>query len=634
MRVQERVRGLTVVAVTVAFAAVCPAADAQEQPARTVLTIYWGPENFPGTEQIDSAIQHVLRTHSAAPVSYFTEYLETEEFPQETASAALRDYIRRKYDGRHVDVVIAVTSAALQFTLRYREELFAGVPIVFLSARLPQVAAEHTVPGITGVLSDAPYDETLALALTLHPSTTRVFVVARAPSVQGYEDRVRSALNRFSSRVELTYLDERTVPALLAAVKAIPARSVLLYTRYASDGDSSGLYPDQIARLMAAASAVPIYTIDDVYLGIGVVGGIMRTGETTGSRLGAITRRILEGSRPEDIPIADVPTAPVFDWRQVKRWGIDPSQLPSGSLIRFRTPTAWESYSWYIVGTIAIVAAQLMLITGLLTQRSRRRRAERIVHAREASLRTSYHRIRQLAGQLINAQEAARASIAQDLHDDICQRLAMVSTAIDRLKTSSGHIQDAKTQRLFATLARDAHVTFEVVRTLSHDLHPATLRLLGLVPAIKTHCTEVATRHNVRVIFTADGDLQHVSDDVAVCFFRIAQESLRNGVEHGAAHRLTVSLTSSGDDIEMIVTDDGSGFNRDAASRAGTGVGVISMEERARAIGGTLLIVSSEERGTTVRVTAPLNPPRPFSVPDDSGPPETMAAVAQSPVTT
>jgi signal transduction histidine kinase len=559
------------------------------------------------------------------PVNYFAEYLETEELPQEAASAALGEYIKRKYEGRHIDVVIAVTSAALQFVLRYREKLFRDVPIVFLSARLPQVAPEHSAAGITGVLSDAPYDETLALALGLHPSTKRVFVVARSPSVEGYDDLVRAALNRFSSLVKFTYIDARTVPALLAAVKTIPAQSVLFYTRYAPDGSSSGTYPDKVARLMAAASPVPIYTIDDVYVGSGVVGGIMRTGEATGRRLGEIASQILDGTRPEDIPIADVPMTPVFDWRQLRGWGIETSQLPADSRVLFRTPTVWEMYGWYIVGAMTIVMVQLALIARLVTERARRRRAEGIVRARETSLRTSYDRIQQLAGRLINAQEAARASLAQDLHDDICQRLAMVSTTIDRLRRSSGQIQGDATQHSFTDLRNDTRKTFDAVKQLSHDLYPAALRVLGLAPALENHCAEIATRHNVEVRFTAEGDLRHIPSDVAISFFRIAQESLRNSVVHGAAHRLAVSLARSGNNIDMTVADDGCGFNLDAVGYHASGFGIVSMEERARVIGGKLHISTAVQQGTTIRISVPLLPPRRVSIPDVSARTDAMA---------
>jgi two-component system sensor histidine kinase UhpB len=199
----------------------------------------------------------------------------------------------------------------------------------------------------------------------------------------------------------------------------------------------------------------------------------------------------------------------------------------------------------------------------------------------------------------------------------------MVSTAIDHLKGLSGTIQGARAQRSFAELASDTRHMFDAIRRLSHDLHPATLRVLGLAPALKTHCAEIAMRHRVHVTFTAGGDLQHLPSDVAVCCFRIAQESLRNGIDHGAARRLTVSLTRSGDDVEMTITDDGCGFDLETVSRNGDGVGVIGMEERARTIGGTLHIVTGAQRGTTVRLRARLKLGPPVGAPDAS-----VAAVA------
>jgi len=622
MRLRTCARELTVVAVTVlAPGTLCAPASAQTHAPRTVLTIFQNSEDFPGTARSDAAIRNAL-AQADVPITYFAEYLENEEFP-ETASLALRDYILRKYKGSHIDIVIAAASGALQFALRYRAELFPDTPIVFIAVVVPEDVINHRVSGITGVLTDTPFSETLELALNLHPLTKQVFVVAQGPSGAGYDERVRSKLKGFSNRVQLTYIEARTVTAVIAAVKAVPPGSLILYTRSTLNDAGRVVYPDEMARLIAEASRVPIYTATDVYMGSGVVGGMVRSPDTSGTRLGHIARQVLDGTPPESIAVRPMETTPIFDWRQVKRWGIDPAKLPAGSQILFRTPTAWETYRWYIVSTIGVVTAQLLLITGLLTQRERRRRVERIVRAREESLRASYDRIRLLARRLINAQEAARTSLAQDLHDDICQRLAMISTSIDLLKTSSGGIKDVNSQRFFESLARDTRKTFEAVRQLSHDLHPATLRVLGLVPALKAHCTEVARRHHVEVVFAAEGSLEHLPDDFAVCFFRIAQESLRNGIEHGAAHRLTLSLTRSGDDIEMTVTDDGKGFSLDAVSHGTSGVGVISMEERAGAIGGTLHIVSGAERGTTIRIRAPLKSAPAMTLPDAGAETET-----------
>jgi len=104
------------------------------------------------------------------------------------------------------------------------------------------------------------------------------------------------------------------------------------------------------------------------------------------------------------------------------------------------------------------------------------------------------------------------------------------------------------------------------------------------------------------VSFTADGDLAGVRPDVAVGLFRIAQESLRNGIIHGAARRLTVSLARTGDEVELTVTDDGRGFDLEAARSGGRGLGLVSIEERAHAFGGHVHIVTELEQGTTIRV--------------------------------
>jgi len=537
---------------------------------------------------VDGAIREAVSR--AGPVRYYAEYLKTEDFPPETASLALRNYIRDNFRGRHIDVVIADAAPALQFALRFRE-LFPDTPIVFVSGQIPDVMMNHAAIRVTGIVNDTAFAETLDLALRLHPFVRRVFVVAHSPLSEGYDERVRAALRPFSQRTELTYIQEPSVPRLLAAVKAVPAESLILYTRYAPNDRDAPVYPDEIARRIAEVSPVPIYCATDLYMGSGVVGGMIRGNYATGRRVGEIARQILDGTPPERIPVGALQLVPMFDWRQVQRWRIDPSRLPLGSELRYRTPTIWEAYRRYIVWTVAVIAGQLVLIAALATQHARRRRAD--------------ERIRHLAGRLINAQEVTRAALARDLHDGVCQELAAVSIAVNGLKNSSGNIQDPHTQQALLKLHNETLGIVEGIRRLSHDLHPAALHLLGLAAALKAHCAEVAKRNRVHVDFTIENDLRDISPDVALTLFRIAQEAMRNAIEHGQALRISVSLARSGDDVELIVSDDGWGFDLDAARQDGRGLGLVSMEERARACGGQVQIVTGLSVGTTIRVRCP-----------------------------
>ena len=597
---------IIVAATVVGWLSVCPTASGQQAPVRTVLALYLGEEEFPTNPVTQSALREALTSRSDIPVEYFGEFLERERFSPELASEALREYIRTKYRGRRIDLVIAMTDQVVQFALDNRQELFPDAPIVFTGLRVPNDTIRTAGPGMTGIRVSNAHGETLKLALELHPSAEQVFVVAHSPNQQSVA-AVRGELSRFSQRVKVTFIDEESLPRLLAAVRAVPQRSLILYIWHAQDEPGQVKYSDEFARLVAQAAAVPVYGTSDFYIGSGIVGGVVRETQETAFRAGELALRILSGTRAQDIPIEDSRVVPTFDWRQILRWRIDPSRLPAGSDIRFKTPTVWESYRWYIVGTLVVVAAQLMLIVGLLTERASRRRAE-------ASLRTSYQRIRQMAGRLINAQEAARADIARDLHDDVCQQLAYVSIGVSTLKSSSGDIQGAQTQQAFSDLERETQDAFEGIRRLSHDLHPASLRILGLAPALKTHCTEVEKRHNVEVAFKA-GDLGRLHPDIAVCFFRIAQESLRNGVMHGEAKRFDVSLARFGEHIEMTVTDNGRGFDVEAVRHNGGGLGLVSMEERAHVVGGGVQIITRIGQGTTIRVRGPVEPTKAIRLP-------------------
>ena len=558
--------------------------------------------------RFDAALREALLSDPNIEVEYYAEYLETEEFGETTADTSLRDYIRSKFHDTRLDVVIVNTRPAVDFALRYRAELFPSLPIVFVATTPPAALLRGEIPGTTGVVRDPSQIGTLELALKLQPKTTRVHVVAYAPLVEGYQERIASALAGVSRGVTLTYANEPTLAEALATIRRLPADSVIFYTRYSPIAASRVLMPDEVFTQIANASPVPIYSSSDINLGIGVLGGMMRSEIEMAGRLGQITLRILAGAKPEDIPIENPRLAPMFDWRELRRRHIDESRLPSGSDIRFRVPTVWELYGNYIIGTLVVVSAQLLLIVGLLHSRARLRRADNIIRAREASLRTSYDRIRQMAGRLINAQEAARAEIARDLHDDVCQRLASVSIGVGSLKNSTGRLEEPGTQEEIAELECETRDAFESIRRLSHDLHPATLRLLGLTPALRSHCQEIAKRHGVQVQFSSVDSIGTIHPDVAVCFFRVAQESLRNSVLHGGAKQMTVTMGRDGEALDVTVVDDGRGFDVAAVRNNGRGLGLVTMEERVNLVGGHMSIVSVPGQGTTVRVRGPVNP--------------------------
>jgi signal transduction histidine kinase len=579
-----------------------------EPVQKRVLIVHGGPESFIGNDIFDNRLRAVLFAHQTLQVEAHSEYLENEEFG-DVASSSLREYLRLKFAAGRPDLVIANAAPAVEFVLQNRDALFPHAPVAFISASEPAGLRDGTLHGVTGVLRYTSQAETVDMALRLHPQTTRLHVVAYAPAVDGFQERVLSALAGFSQRLQLTFANEPSLPEMLAVIKTLPADSLIFWVRYSPVTTGRVIHPHEFLPTVSAIAQVPIYASLDNTLGNGVLGGMMRDNGGDATKLGEMALRILEGRAPESMPLEAAEVQAVFDWRQLQRWGIKESALPPGAETRYREPGIWQLYGGYIAATFVVVAAQLALIAGLLRERRRGRRAGHVIRASEASLRRSYERIRRMAALLINAQEAARAEIARDLHDDVCQRLASVGMSVSSLKRATRDMVGPNAQRAFERVDRDTKSALDSIRRLSHELHPAMLLSQGLDSAVRGHCAQVEERSAVEVKLLPGEPLGDVHPDAAVCLFRILQESLRNGIVHGEARRLTVALSRDEDQLALEVTDDGCGFDVGATLANRTGLGLMMIEERASLLGGRAQIVSTAGVGTTVRAVVPADLP-------------------------
>ncbi len=228
-----------------------------------------------------------------------------------------------------------------------------------------------------------------------------------------------------------------------------------------------------------------------------------------------------------------------------------------------------------------------------------RKQAEEALRESTAALRSSHGRIQHLAGKLIAAQEAERKRIARELHDDLNQKLAALAIAIGKTKQDI-ETTDVVQDRLTDFQRRTVELT-EDVRRLSHRLHPATMEHVGLVAALKAYCTEFSKNKGISIQMSVPDDLEPVPPDVALCLYRITQESLRNIGKHSGASEARVMLTATDDGLKLLISDTGAGFEVDQ-SEGSKGLGLISMQERVRLVGGTFLLKSRPGMGTELEV--------------------------------
>jgi signal transduction histidine kinase len=370
-----------------------------------------------------------------------------------------------------------------------------------------------------------------------------------------------------------------------------------------------------LSRIAATANA-PTYGWADAAVETGIVGGRRRDQLTLIKVIAALGLRVLRGERADDIPVSAPDTdVDSVDWRQLRRWRLDESRVPTGTRVLFRPPSMWDQYKGYIVSAVMLMVAQTALIGGLLLQRAKRRRveldlrgSERELRGSQARLRVSYDRIRYLSRRLLGEQEAERARIARELHDDINQQLAVLAIELDRLR--SDQLQSRGATRLSRALATAQDISTSV-RELSHRLHPARLQLMGLVAALDGLRHDLSPPH-LSIAFRHRDVPAEIDQNIALCVFRVAQEALGNAVKHSDAAHVRVELTGGPSSVALTITDDGKGFDVECLPNAG--LGLVSMRERVEAVGGVLEIDATPRMGTRLRVTVPTQSLEPAPV--------------------
>jgi PAS domain S-box-containing protein len=211
----------------------------------------------------------------------------------------------------------------------------------------------------------------------------------------------------------------------------------------------------------------------------------------------------------------------------------------------------------------------------------------------------------ELSGRLIHAQEEERARIARELHDDLSQRIALLQIGLDQFEQDAGALP-SQGRRQLHRIAELAGEVSSGIHGLSHQLHPSKLDTLGLLPSLGALCKELSSLHNLQVQFVHRDIVEPIPREVTLCVFRIVQEALRNVVKHSGASGAEVELWGHADRIDLLISDSGAGFNPEAVN-GGTGLGLVSMRERLRLLGGQLLIESKPECGTQIRVRVPLS---------------------------
>jgi signal transduction histidine kinase len=570
-----------------------PHAVAQLTEAKNILVLYSQEREMGIYAPLDKALRSQLDADSSQPLVFYTEYLDLLRFPDETHQQQLLEYLRVKYTKRKIDLIFVVSPLALNFLLKNEDDLFHGIPVVFTSVNIRTVEKLSLKPNITGIAVNRTIRDTLDVALRLQPDTVHVIIPGGTSAIErGWTEDLRVLLSPYETHLTLSYVNDLSMANLLRMVSNPPPHTIVLFSAlYFYDGAGHYFLPEEALDLITRASKAPVYGTDQTYLGRGIVGGHLYNAAEVGADAGKVGARILSGELPQNIPVQVVnPNYDGFDARQLKRWNISEARLPPGSVVRFRQPSLWDLYKWYILGCAAVFLLQFVFVVALIRLTRK--------------LRQSESGLRDLSQNLINAQENERKRIARELHDDFSQRLALLRNQIVQLGQDDRGQTALDPGTVSAVCSAVDDLTNDLHR-LSYALHSSKLELLGLDAALKELCDQVARGYPISVEFHSTELSASVPPDVALCLYRVAQEALSNAAKYSGTSHAVVTLSNGNGRVRMRIADNGKGFD---TSRASKGMGLASMCERLRLVNGDLVIVSKPGAGTQVTAQVTLVP--------------------------
>jgi signal transduction histidine kinase len=440
---------------------------ADAEPKRVMMLHSFGPRFKPWSDY-EQAIRSEISRQWRKPVDFLDHSLVNARRDDEESESAFVEYLRTLYASRPVDLIVAIGAPSANFIQRHRQRLFPTTPMVFTAVEQRRVQYDKLTENDTVVAVAHDFPAAFENILRVLPLTKNIAIVNGAsPNEKFWLEEMRRELAPLAGRVELRWYDELSFQNILLDAARLPPHSAIFWHLMNVDAAGVAHETNEALNKLSSSASGPIFSYDGSFFGEAIVGGPMHSVHDSSRITAAVAVRILNGEKAGDIKT--LPTgfaAPIFDWRQMRRWGISESNLPAGSTVYFREPTAWERYSWQIAFITAVILIQAGLIAILLNEHRRRQLAE--VQARQRMDELAHINRFSTAGELT-------ASIAHEINQPLGSILTNAETAGAILDSANPDIAELKD--IVKDILQDDRRASEVIRRMRSLLKKAPFEL-------------------------------------------------------------------------------------------------------------------------------------------------------------
>lgn len=606
----------TALAIALLLATPCQSLATDPAPKRVLMLHSFGPRFKPWSDY-EQAIRSEIGRRWQKPVDFLDQSLVNARLEDENAEGLFAECLRALYTSRPVDLIVAIGAPAAAFVQRYRQTLFPATPMIFTAVEQRRVEYEKLTENDTVVAVAHDFPAAFDNILRVLPLTNTIAVVnGTSPNETFWKDVLRRELAPLAGRVEFRWYDEKSLEEILIDAARLPPHSAIFW--HLMNVDAAGVAHeanDALNKLLRAANA-PIFSYDSSFFGEAIVGGPMHSARQLSEITAAVAIRILNGEKAGDIKTE--PTgfaAPIFDWRQMQRWGISESNLPPGSTVYFRETAVWERYSWQIALVTALILIQAGLIAVLLNEHRRRQWAE--VQSRQRMAELAHVNRFSTAGELT-------ASIAHEINQPLGSILTNAETARAILRSPTPDI--AELNEIVDDILKDDRRANEVIRRMRSLLKKAPFELKNfdlndLVRDTVEFLSSLAVGRKVELVSRITSDALPVLGD-RIQLQQVILNLVVNGIDamrdRPSQSRVISIRTSRGESFaELSVSDRGSGIPEDklkevfepfyTSKAEGMGMGLSIARTIIEAHGGVISAKNRDHGGATFRINLPLS---------------------------
>jgi signal transduction histidine kinase len=607
----RRICATAALIVSLAASLGCSAGIAAESK-RVMLLHSFGSDFKPWSEYAKS-IRTELKQQSPWPLDITEHSLVTARSPDEDPEAPFVEYLRALFAKRPLDLIVSIGAPAAAFVQRHRHRLFAATPMVFTAVDQRRVQYSSLTANDAVVALRINYLSAFENILQVLPDTKDVIVVVgTSPIEKFWKEAIGKEVEPLANRIKLSWTDELSFEALLKQASALPPHTAIFWELMIVD--AAGVVHEgdvPLTRLHAVANA-PIFSYDESFFGNAIVGGPLLLAADTGRQTAAVGIRILNGEKPGEIRAPVVQFAsPVFDWREMQRWGISKNSLPPGSEILFRSPTAWEQYRGYILAFFAAILIQSALILWLVYEHWRRQRAEILARNTMSEL-THVNRVATV-GEL-------SASIAHEVRQPLAAMLANAEGALRWLKKGKLEEVRAGLKDIVSEGFRANDIITNLRAMFKHDVQEKTLVDINkLVSSVLALVVIDLQKHEIELQTQLDEQIPQVLGN-QVQLQQVILNLVMNAIEAMSSSQIRVlrikTALSQPNKVHVSVEDTGTGIKPSDVDRLfkplfttkarGMGMGLSICQSIIETHGGRIWVSPGANGGSIFQFELPM----------------------------